>query len=614
MFVRKLRALPSKPWQWLTLLLVIAVLGAAIGFALAGCDHKSEAVLAIEWWIVGGALLCELLQRYDKVRRRALATGMALLVPSFVAFCLCLHAVFAADPEHPVEQASCWTLQLILGALIACWSAMLLSAFLLWLFHGICLYGKKARALDNATRGRARAALRTGRLTLIVSASVFLLTTIFLWSGIFALGTDRWNLYSSFRPTSPPLCKTVGPVFSYLVPDPDTARCWIHRAGYRADHTAFSEYIRALFLIGVTSGLPIMLGMSLPALIVLAWMVLPSLMVQPLHRATNAQCNILGNWYSHGLDATKAVATLLWHALFTVTLIFGALDFLYCRELQRYIPIPWLWQFLEWNTLHTLGMIDLAAGTLAVSGAAIAALVLKYGKTPLDIILDVDNYLRTSPLDNTPRARIVERFVCLLRYIAQRNNPDGTPFYSSIVIGAHSLGALISADLLHFLRREGDPALYRLGFWPPQSQTPAAIPISLLTFGNPLRQLLNRFFPHLYWWVNEKPDNSVDPLPSGAARAQQVSHVNTPHLHELRLARWVNAHRSGDFVGRSVWLNNWYRRNDEGDTAGRQPQPPRDFPTVADARELCIGIGGHNDYWNRTAPDIAQQLDTLIAN
>jgi hypothetical protein len=28
--------------------------------------------------------------------------------------------------------------------------------------------------------------------------------------------------------------------------------------------------------------------------------------------------------------------------------------------------------------------------------------------------------------------------------------------------------------------------------------------------------------------------------------------------------------------------------------------------------EMCVGLGGHNDYWNRTAPDIAEKLDKLI--
>jgi hypothetical protein len=27
---------------------------------------------------------------------------------------------------------------------------------------------------------------------------------------------------------------------------------------------------------------------------------------------------------------------------------------------------------------------------------------------------------------------------------------------------------------------------------------------------------------------------------------------------------------------------------------------------------MGIGLGGHNDYWNRTAPDMAEQLDKVI--
>jgi hypothetical protein len=57
----------------------------------------------------------------------------------------------------------------------------------------------------------------------------------------------------------------------------------------------------------------------------------------------------------------------------------------------------------------------------------------------------------------------VERYVSLLRHIAGKSNSDGTPYYTSVVIAAHSLGALISADLLHFLRREGDPELEKFG-------------------------------------------------------------------------------------------------------------------------------------------------------
>jgi hypothetical protein len=73
----------------------------------------------------------------------------------------------------------------------------------------------------------------------------------------------------------------------------------------------------------------------------------------------------------------------------------------------------------------------------------------------------------------------------------------------------------------------------------------------------------------------------------------------------------MNAYRSGDFVARSVWLNNWYRRN-EADL-GTYPTKAHEFHPVAGATENCIGAGAHNDYWNRSAPDIAEHLDALIA-
>jgi hypothetical protein len=640
LLLRRLWGVPSKPWQWLTLLLLAAAVGAASGYWLADGDTRTGAVLAIEWWIFGGALLFELLERYNRVRRRALATGLVLLICCFVAFCYCLHAAWY--PKAEVEQASLWTIQLIMGALVICWVALLTSALLLWLFNGICLYWqiddkpsaraekegqaaeqneeqrKKQEEEKRAVRGRARAALRTGRLTLAVSASTFLLVTIFLWSGIFRFGTSNWKLYSSVPPTPPPLGDTFGKAFSYLVPEPTVAQDWVRRVHYAPydskNPTLITDFVWALLLVGVTSGVPVMLALSLPALIILAWTILPSLLLprSKLNKFGNRLTNALGNWYSRGLDSTTVVAALLWHSIFTVVAIFGLLDFIYCYNLGAALP-GWLWVVAQWTSLHTLQMLYVAAGSLAVSGAAVAALALKYGKVPLDIILDVDNYLRTSPLDATPRARIVERYVSLLRHVARRSDQHGKPYYTSIVIAAHSLGALISVDLLHFLRREGDPDLQRLGFWPAKSPKSPEIPISLLTFGNPIRQLLNRFFPHLYWWINPSPDNSRGPLPKGADTTDKVQSTTTPKLKEIQLRSWVNAYRSGDFVGRSVWLDNWYRRNDAAGDAGAYPEVAHEFSPVQNALELCIGAGGHNDYWNRSAPDIARQLDALIA-
>jgi hypothetical protein len=87
----------------------------------------------------------------------------------------------------------------------------------------------------------------------------------------------------------------------------------------------------------------------------------------------------------------------------------------------------------------SLHLLDLVGAKLALSGAAVAAIIYSYGRAPLDILLDVDNYLRTSPLENAPRARIAERYVSLLRYIAARSdsNDPQLPYYVHCRGNAH---------------------------------------------------------------------------------------------------------------------------------------------------------------------------------
>ena len=54
----------------------------------------------------------------------------------------------------------------------------------------------------------------------------------------------------------------------------------------------------------------------------------------------------------------------------------------------------------------------------------------------------------------------------------------------------------------------------------------------------------------------------------------------------------------------------------QGPDRGMYPEPAtiiRDAAPLDTKRaEMCVGLGGHNDYWNRTAPDIAEKLDKLI--
>jgi pimeloyl-ACP methyl ester carboxylesterase len=205
--------------------------------------------------------------------------------------------------------------------------------------------------------------------------------------------------------------------------------------------------------------------------------------------------------------------------------------------------------------------------------------------------------------------------VSVLRYVAAYRDQQGNG-YTSVVIVAHSLGALISADLLRYLRDEGDRKLEALGFGGPGG-TCATIPLKLFTMGNPLRQLLNRFFPHLYHWMRDVPDGSLQPLAGASAVVSAPIPANAlPDPNELGVAQWTNAYRSGDYVGRSLWLDEWYCRNSNGLERGSAPESLETIPAWVlpwpSRCEMCIGAGAHQHYWDDTAPDIARQLDLLL--
>jgi hypothetical protein len=697
--------------------------------------HAGDVALAVEWWLIGEIILFLLMKRYDSVRRGAYRTAQVLGVASALLYFSLLARLVGTTPI-PGEQASLWTMEIIFSILSLCWAAMLAFALGAWVVHLWCLAPLRKAAIRSAKRGqssgctaelatyaRARAAFRTARLSLAVSASMISLVTVFLWAGAFSYANKSFNLLAGVEISYPP--KPFRSFTSLIVPTAFEARWLVRKADsnknnsgeascgqdspdkdnrceagtdapaigpacdalsardqntlqrrldkvqqilaargslaqaipedlrsrlatleepagighdrpygcvYRvyllenkvgiAGHTEFQVLARALLLASTSSGLPLMIILIVVAIVVLAWAVARSLIPDgmALNLATNRQCMQLGDWLSRGLDSTRAVTSLFWHSILTVPLVFGFLDYLYSRgELDFY--------FAKHNSVaNSLGfaiaisltMLNLVGSKLAISGAAIATIIYRYGRAPLDILLDVDSYLRTSPLENAPRARIAERYVSLLRYIAERKDPvePQQPFYGSVVIVAHSLGALISADLLHFLKEEPDEALRSLGYGG-KNQGSAEIKIRLLTFGNPLRQLLNRFFPHIYWWVREEPDNGVRPVAKAAGVPPDLAHVpTTPQVSDLGSAvkLWFNGYRSGDFVGRMLWSDRWYSRNKKGATRGQYPEEItiiRDAGTNTRA-EMCIGLGGHNDYWNRTAPDMAEQLDKLI--
>jgi hypothetical protein len=124
--------------------------------------------------------------------------------------------------------------------------------------------------------------------------------------------------------------------------------------------------------------------------------------------------------------------------------------------------------------------------------------------------------------------------------------------YEAVIIVAHSQGSAITADLLRFLTYE---------------KIPLPANVFLFTMGCPLRQLYSERFPQLYDWAGR------------------------PQPADLRVERWVNAYRTGDYVGRALW----------------EPERP-----PAGAEDVCIGGGAHTHYWDGTSKEIGARLDALV--
>jgi hypothetical protein len=181
--------------------------------------------------------------------------------------------------------------------------------------------------------------------------------------------------------------------------------------------------------------------------------------------ATADRIRSLGKWLSRGLDNTAILTRVLWVAIVPIPLITFALDWMVLHNSQGRLV-----HFMDLAGKPTLLLIEGQGLALAVLGAAVAGFILKYLTTVLDAILDVDNYLRTSPLKRTPRAKIAERMTSLLRYIARQTDDQGRPYYSKLIIVAHSLGSMVTTDLLRYLERSGkdahDPDLVRYNFRP----------------------------------------------------------------------------------------------------------------------------------------------------
>jgi hypothetical protein len=628
---------PSRPFLWA----LVPIVSAAIGvLALSGLAYLYNyffglissvysTLLLFEWLIVAGVVMAYVAKKFDQLRPGAFFLSVLLYLANVSLFFFYLLPC-AARLQSPFATTSLWAIRWIFAELVFSWIVCLGSAFISWPLSAWCVSGIKHDRPEEARPRKARsiAAFRTGRFAFAVPAILFVIATCALWSGVLVLGSFKLKAFSRVS-CGPQVSNAAVPLHSLLVPGVDPVVRWVGRVDDRLKiecdpndveglHDNFRNYWHAyligLLLTSVTPSLSITMALFGLGLLLLTWAILPSVIFELKPEwalgVLTARIRSLGHWLSLGLDNIAILTRIFWLAI---------------------VPIPLIFLFFDWHALDhptwtserllldrasgfTLPLIQSFGAVLAVAGVAVFTSILKYFTTVLDAILDVDNYLRTSPLDQTPRARIAERCVSLLRYIAAYKDDQGRPYYSKVIIVAHSLGSMVTVDLLRYLERSAkdapDPALARYHFREQRHvQQELKLPIHVFSMGSPLRQLLNRFFPHLYWWVCDEPDNSLAPVGAPLDPPLQIRSA-LPRSDEMNVTSWSNAYRSGDYIGRSLWAGQWLQRSASGVPGDPPDSASEPFPRAC--CEICVGLGAHTHYWDRSAPDIAHHLDALI--
>jgi hypothetical protein len=627
------RGSPRRPWLWAALPLLCILVGSGFLAVLSYIDQipnlfltSGLRLLLLSWLVLAGVVIFLISRKFAEMRPGAdWVAGVSYVINA--AFFIGYFVRVAERGPAPAATAALTTVRVVFGELALCWLLCLVAALAAWLLGSLCV--SQARR-NTARQSRARAALRTGRFAFAIPASLFLVVTLALWSGVVEYGSHKLHLFDKVTTNFPADCQCATSFRFWIMPDACELDHWVDRlesdsarqsAAVAETRGPWDNYLEGLLLVSVSPGLPITLTLIGISFFLLMWAVLPSVLYeiwpQWTETSTFEKTRAAGNWFSRGMDSTAILIRVLWFAIVPVPLISGILHLLAWRG--RLVNIPWLQMAIADLSRWTLPLIRITGTLLVVSAAAIVAGLLKYAGTILDTILDVDNYLRASPFSQTPRAAIAERCASLLRYIAALEDEQGFR-YERLIIVAHSLGALVTADLLRFLKASAAPgvnahdaSLSAYGFAP---GTKADIPIYLFTMGNPLRQLLDRFFPHLYAWVADEPDNSSPATELGDAlevSPKKIEAGASPDPEALSVKGWCNAYRSGDYVGRFLWLGPWLARN-----MSPTCMPPANRITddnsagSATRAEMCIGIGAHSHYWDRTAPDVATVLDALI--
>ena len=579
---------PIRVWWPFPGWLAVQIAGLAIGWKLG-----SGLVLLPAHWLVGGALLIAfvvahwLSVKYDNSRPGALRLSRVIMLVLFVTFAI------TAPADGGAPAIAGWIMrqvEIVFFTLVMLWTLLIPLQILSWCAGERVLWRAASDASINpeSPRQLARRVVWTGRLGFALSSSLFMVVTLSAWAVVlFVLPTQKFSK---------------GLVSMTYVPS-------IHWLGH--DPTSLGAYAGTLLN---QSGGPLFNAFFvcvLLSLLMLLWAALPSVVAEiaPPRNAERAASRRLGFWLDHGFRLARLAGSVLVFGLLVVLTTGFILKDRTGSEIQAFLDgasLGWLYTSIK-GLIGDSNLWIYAGMLLGGTTLGVVALGSRLGKVSaglrpiLDIALDVDNWLRENPLTHNPKSRILARYSSLLRHIGARRE-SGKRHYDAVVIVAHSQGTVITADLLRYLHAQPER-------WPFDGD----VPLFLLTMGCPLRQLYGLRFPHLYAWARYE-------LPPDAARLTHlegaIPAARKPLPGELGVALWVNAYRSGDYVGRRLWIrDDDPARWDPATPAGDSVASDAPANAVAEAKriEFCIGAGAHTHYFDQTAARVGEAIDQLIS-
>jgi hypothetical protein len=453
---------------------------------------------------------------------------------------------FAIWRDQEVIAACQWSGEWLLQSLGWAWGLVIVTAFL------GCILGAIAVVFhtDSATKKSGRRAVFTANLVTSMTAFVMMVINIALW-GLVASGMKSVLSETKY----PALTKIAVSIQTHL-----------------SDTTIIPGMATLLIIMAVGT-------------LWAVWSLIPAVRSEvetPTPEEGSSQ------WIGRSL--TTAFRAMTWSGYLAI----ACFSFLLLATivLHRYAKIEYLETWDHDTAVKLFKSFSWLILLFLVAPFFLKGFVVKLSagfRQGLDVALDVINYLREHPDDYTIRAQIFARYASLLRYICNWRSPLDDAGYDRIIIFAHSQGTMITVDLLRFLQVERDSELQFL-------DTPDRI--RLFTMGCPLRQLYGLRFPHLYDWAR----HSGDPRLGRDLPADQAPDPT----RLLSVGKWVNAYRSGDYVGRNLWRSEKDPDVYDVKAVVEDPQKTR--------REFCIGGGAHTHYWDKTTLRIAAELDELIAN